>query len=131
MIYAIQAGDAGPIKFGVAKDVKRRMKELQTGSAERLRVLASSPVHDGNEALIHRHLEGDRMCGEWFRPTERALALVDAMNTRGGHCVVDHVYENDYDSIVWYRLRIGLPPHFQEDDEWRAVKAGRAELVRG
>ncbi len=72
--YVIQAVSGGPIKIGrTASDPKKRLRELQTGSPEPLRIVH---VFDGDhERELHDRLSAYRLHGEWFRPD--ALPLID------------------------------------------------------
>ena len=117
MIYAIQSGDAGPIKFGVADNPESRLGELQTGNPQPLRLLAACAVHRRNEALVHRHLIVDHIRGEWFAPTERVMALVEVIKRQAvseEHVLINHIYEKDFPAIVWHRRRhlaLAVFPH--------------------
>lgn len=120
MIYAIQAGDGGPVKFGVAKSVGGRLRALQTGCPTDLRLLAFADVGNENESLIHYHLRNSRIRGEWFSPDERAMAMIDAIRRQSvsvEHVITNHIYDNDFDAIIWIRRRIGLTPIFAGETE--------------
>ena len=76
VVYFVQAGKSGPIKIGFATDLTKRIASLQTGCPDDLRLLA---VVDGGrevERRMHNRVAGDRIRGEWFRPTAEVLALV-------------------------------------------------------
>jgi len=68
VLYVIQRGKDGPIKVGITRDVRRRMGELQVGSAEPLRVIAVYNMRQVERAL-HLELDEFRMAGEWFEET--------------------------------------------------------------
>jgi hypothetical protein len=76
-IYAI-TGDGERHKIGFAKNIKRRLTNLQTSSAETLRVTAAIPVHHtGARALetkLHEELRIHKIRGEWFQVDEEAIA---------------------------------------------------------
>lgn len=74
MIYFIQAGHDGPIKIGKAVDPQQRLRTLQTGTHETLRLLAVIPGDHEREAEIHRRLAAHRQRGEWFAATAEVLA---------------------------------------------------------
>jgi len=64
--YIIQAGDGGPVKIGWAKDVKKRLKRLQTGHYERLEIIRTI---EGGRALgrhFHVRYAANNLTGEWF-----------------------------------------------------------------
>ena len=77
-VYIIGAKD-GPFKIGVAKDVKKRLKNLQTGSYSRLYIHAVKKCNSREEARsvelsAHISLSTMKMTGEWF-----SCALTDAI----------------------------------------------------
>ena len=112
MIYAIQAGDGGPVKFGVAENPAGRLRELQTGNPERLRLLTSAPVAGDKECLIHHHLRDERMAGEWFRPTTKAWNVVWALERQAfytqDHELANHIYDAEPESMDWFAKRFDL-----------------------
>jgi hypothetical protein len=66
VLYVVQRGDEGPIKVGISRHLKQRIKQLQTGNAERLKVLRVYRMADVERA-IHAELERrSRLEGEWF-----------------------------------------------------------------
>jgi hypothetical protein len=75
-VYFIRAGEDGPIKIGFADDAATRLRELQTGNHLDLRIVATREGGRTQEALLHDYLDEDCIRGEWFRPTERVLAVV-------------------------------------------------------
>lgn len=74
MIYVMRAGDTGPCKVGFASNVSQRLKALQTGHHERLRVLHVWEGDRDVEARLHRCLAAHRLHGEWFEPVERLIS---------------------------------------------------------
>jgi len=78
LLYAIQAGEGGPIKIGVTTSMKARLKALQTGNAIALVVIGviESPSAPQLERGIHRRLKSERWIGEWFKPSERTLLVL-------------------------------------------------------
>ena len=71
LVYFIQRG-SGPIKIGISSNVEGRLRTLQIGSAESLTLLRTEPGGRARERRLHAMFGGDRMEGEWFKPT-RAL----------------------------------------------------------
>ena len=129
MIYAIQAGESGPIKFGVARNPNARLGELQTGNAIVLKIIALADVDHSIEGFIHRHLEADHEHGEWFRPSPRALGVVDAMRRQqwsSEHVLVNYIYDADLSAVVWYRRRLGAKLDIFEHERYRAGAEGVA-----
>lgn len=76
-IYFIQRGDDGPIKIGQANNPYRRRHDLQISSPEPLAVRAMFLTpHATDEKQLHREFKDEHIAGEWFRPSERLLALM-------------------------------------------------------
>lgn len=75
-LYFIQVGETGPIKIGSAKDVKYRLRHLQCGNPDELRVLHVVRNAGGYEREAHRALVHLRIRGEWFRAESDLLALI-------------------------------------------------------
>lgn len=71
-----------PIKIGVAKDITRRRRALQTGNPLELRLLGWIVSDDdfGLERELHQWFEHQRARGEWFdiEPVEFLPHLVSA-----------------------------------------------------
>lgn len=78
-LYVIAASPAGPVKLGVSNDPERRLRQLQTGHAERLHLFHTEPVDSERsrlfERLLHRDINHHRQHGEWFRLTAEAAIL--------------------------------------------------------
>ena len=78
-VYAVGDGH-GNVKIGVAEDVQKRIRQLQTGNPNRLYLvsflrLASRYDADRVEREAHAAYLQDRVSGEWF-------ALSDACATQ-------------------------------------------------
>lgn len=86
-LYAIQAENGGPIKFGRTTDLRRRLADLQAGNPSTLRVLASHPSAGEAEPLVHAVLSDDRVRGEWFADGPRARSIIEVM-ARYRHCTI-------------------------------------------
>jgi hypothetical protein len=79
-VYAIEDG-SGRCKIGKATDIKKRVSQLQTGNANKLRVAAVLDCEQLDESSVekevHRILGKKRVYGEWFlvgaREAEQAL----------------------------------------------------------
>jgi hypothetical protein len=79
MAYAIQAGEGGPVKIGLAKKPAERLKTLQCGNHETLRGLAAWRVLALEERQLHEEFAYAHIRGEWFRPVPALLDLVEAL----------------------------------------------------
>jgi hypothetical protein len=67
MIYAIEAVGSGFIKFGRAKSVGKRLKELETACPYELNILAVVDWPDSAESAVHCYLAPESQRAEWFR----------------------------------------------------------------
>lgn len=81
MIYLIQAGEAGPVKIGVARNPLYRMRELQTGQAETLFLVDEIDAPHANERFMHEELKEFRIRGEWFRPVLEVFEVFERCKT--------------------------------------------------
>ena len=79
-IYAIQEGDVGQIKIGIAKDPDERLKTLQCGNSTKLRGLAAWEGDAAHERAIHGAFAHLRVRGEWFRPTPALICFIRFMD---------------------------------------------------
>jgi hypothetical protein len=98
VIYAIQAGESGPIKFGVTESLKCRLEALQTGNPRKLRVLAAVNMPHEYERTIHGWLKEERVSGEWF-DGPKAADLVRDLRVR--QKCSDHVWPADDEYLFW------------------------------
>jgi hypothetical protein len=80
-VYFIRADD-GLVKIGIAKDPASRLRNMQTGSAAVLRIIAvhacDSPA--AVEAGLHRQFAHLRQHGEWFSPTPELLMFIASLD---------------------------------------------------
>lgn len=79
-VYVV-GSPGGPIKIGISADISGRLRKLQTGSAERLKVYLFLEPEGVDvrevERECHRRLISARLAGEWFAINWRdATALV-------------------------------------------------------
>jgi hypothetical protein len=67
-LYIIQSDKSGAIKIGRSKNPQQRLKQLQTGSPFRLKILLILEGKGSIEKQLHRRLnEYKQDCkGEWF-----------------------------------------------------------------
>lgn len=77
-VYFIQAGN-GPIKIGWTKHTSVRLRYMQTGNAERLRLLCAMPGGRVLERTLHRAFRAQCVEGEWFKPCQELLALIEEL----------------------------------------------------
>lgn len=67
LVYLIQGERRAPVKVGHATNVKRRLRELQTGNHVQLHVLDVIPGSKEAERAVHEQLAPHRVLGEWFK----------------------------------------------------------------
>jgi len=72
-IYFIQGESGGPIKIGYTTDVQSRIRTLQTGYPDTLKLLLAIPGNFNNEQTLHFELKEYRVQGEWFKPVPVVL----------------------------------------------------------
>lgn len=79
-VYFVQSGWDGPIKIGCAADVDARVRQLQTGSADQLWLLAAMHGDAATEHRLHELFSGYRVRGEWFSPAPVLLDFIGAIS---------------------------------------------------
>jgi hypothetical protein len=69
-VYYIRSGEDGPVKIGwTGGTVESRLRALQTGNSQQLRIVGLFPGHtQAEERQLHAQLSGFRLQGEWFEP---------------------------------------------------------------
>ena len=65
-LYIIQSDLTGMIKIGRSKDPVKRLRQLQTGNPNKLKLIASFDGEGWKEKILHERLEKFRLEGEWF-----------------------------------------------------------------
>ncbi|HYV34754.1 MAG TPA: GIY-YIG nuclease family protein [Gemmataceae bacterium] len=75
-IYFVEAVGQDRIKIGKADDPEARVRQLQTGSAVELRLLAVMTAQPSQEAELHTAFAKERCQGEWFRATEELRGYI-------------------------------------------------------
>ena len=77
-IYAITNGTQ--IKIGYSGNVKRRLKQLNTGSADKLYILCTFIGGRELEQEIHIKFGYNRINGEWFKVDQDMLDYLNSMS---------------------------------------------------
>jgi hypothetical protein len=78
-LYFVQQGTDGPVKIGVSQDPAKRLSYLQVGNPDPLHLIGAwQGVERGDELELHAFLEGERLRGEWFKPTRPVLEMATA-----------------------------------------------------
>ena len=83
-VYIISNDENSFVKIGVAKDVEKRLKQLQTGSWSTLSVRYKSMVCSNAfsiEKAVHSKVSADRVRGEWYDiAVDEAIRLIEEEN---------------------------------------------------
>lgn len=74
-VYCIKAGVR--MKVGMARNPLARLRQMQTGNAQKLVLVAHKPGGRVEEAAAHMALREHWDKGEWFRVTLHSLAIVN------------------------------------------------------
>lgn len=79
-IYFLKAEQSKRIKIGFTTgDPEERLRALQTGSSERLVVMASVPGSMADERGLHDRYESANVSGEWFDPVDDLTGFVEGI----------------------------------------------------
>lgn len=81
------------VKIGVAKDVRKRLMNLQTGTSAQLIIHALEPGSFDVEKARHRQFESDRRQGEWFACSPELTRHI--MTTWSRHRVLPPEHQRD------------------------------------
>lgn len=77
MIYFLRAHESGRVKIGhTDRPVADRVRELQTGSPDRLSLIGTMRGDQRGERSLHARFAESREHGEWFRPTEDLMGFI-------------------------------------------------------
>lgn len=99
-----QNGELLRIKIGFSKDLKRRLRQLQTGNPDRLALMGEIRTRDKDqdrfiEADLHRHFSKQRQEGsEWFYLYAEDIVETLKSNSANGYITVG----NDPFEIISY-----------------------------
>lgn len=92
LVYVLRANNAEAIKVGHVSDqnrLLRRIREIQTGAAEPLTLVAAFGGGTNLERSFHRQMAVSRLSGEWFSDRGRHYTrqLQERMNEEGQRLV--------------------------------------------
>lgn len=76
MLYAIRVLGTKYLKFGKAKSVGQRLKDLEVCNPHDLNIEAVANWPDEEERRIHLYLIAAHVRGEWFEDCERAAEVI-------------------------------------------------------
>lgn len=66
-VYFISTENGDAVKIGLSQNVDKRLKALQTGNHEKLKILFSIPGNSAVESNLHELFDDYRINGEWFK----------------------------------------------------------------
>lgn len=122
-VYVLQSEPGEPIKVGIAKNVKARIRTLQTGNPFTLRAICVLPIAASSahelEWQLHYKLKDDRLTGEWFKPKADFLADVAKLAQ-----LMVNAYD-DCGRAPWYR-QFGTWKHHRRRDPFPPAPASKA-----
>lgn len=72
-VYFVQGINGGAIKIGYSDNPETRLKALQTGYPDILKILLLVPGTEKTERYFHNKFAEYRLNGEWFRPEQDIL----------------------------------------------------------
>jgi len=149
-VYFIRAEPSGPVKIGSAVKPETRLRELQIGNAEPLRLMRSIEGGEPEERWMHHRFQEHRVRGEWFTFHEDMMVALppsglqrfrdvgdgsfrDLIN-RIGPPAIERATGAGYNTIQGWRFRNSVPPAYWPGLIEAASNAGEAltteDLVR-
>jgi hypothetical protein len=88
-VYYVACSETRRLKIGYAsKSVESRLKNLQTGAAGELVLIATQPGTKEDEAALHRHFDSQRLHGEWFEMNEALFDHICEVVWNAAHFIV-------------------------------------------
>lgn len=81
-VYFIAGADLSEVKIGFSKNPWARVKEFQTGRAEKLSVVATVKTTGISEVAIHDLFSEERSSGEWFLVTARLQSVIKQIKAK-------------------------------------------------
>lgn len=80
-VYVVQPAAMQMVKIGSARDVNKRVADLQAGCPVRLRVVAQLVCIKTMEFMIHAAFQEERRHNEWFELSPRLIDFIGHMRT--------------------------------------------------
>lgn len=88
-IYIIRCGEDGPFKIGRARNVYKRLSNLQSAHHELLHLVGWFEGHESYEGSLHMLFDDTRIRGEWYRGSDALHELIAACQQRQGKAWAD------------------------------------------
>lgn len=73
-IYLLQQGNTNFYKIGITKSIEHRLRQLQSGCPEKLKVVRYIKGRHQDEKYLHYKHQAYKKVGEWFELTEQQAA---------------------------------------------------------
>ena len=80
-IYFVQAGEGGPIKIGIATNLKGRLAIMRSDNPAQIKTLWTILGTMDEEHNLHRWFAHLRVRGEWFTPGPELLEFIEHLST--------------------------------------------------
>ena len=112
-VYIIENQDSGAIKIGVAHNVEKRIKQLQTGSVSELNLIYRSNICSNAfevEKFMHDKFNNRHIRGEWYNVGKtEVINELEKCNFVLKSSFVDNsnISETIFDDIEKLRLELG------------------------
>jgi hypothetical protein len=79
-VYFIQGKKTKNIKIGFSTDPNDRLRQHQTGSGEKLLMIACVEGNQELETQIQKRFDSFRVHGEWFSPNDELIEFIKSLN---------------------------------------------------
>jgi hypothetical protein len=107
MIYFIKNVVSGHFKIGFSDNPRKRLKELQTGSDNRLVLIKSIEGDKKLEASLHEQFSPYRLDGEWFSPSEDIMNFISGKTANTLEGKFFHTFKNK--QVEWQGYVVSQP----------------------
>ncbi len=88
-VYFIQGQCGGAIKIGYSVYPEKRLKELQTGYPDTLKILLMIPGDEKTETVLHRQFKEFKLRGEWFKPDRFVINKIKELKSQYGQDITE------------------------------------------
>ncbi len=81
-VYFFQGECGGAIKIGYSRDPEQRLKSIQTGYPDTVKILLIIPGTEKAEKALHEQFEKSRLRGEWFKPDDYVIEEIEKLKQK-------------------------------------------------
>jgi len=89
MVYFIADTTNDVVKIGYSKDIKKRLKQLQTSNGNVLVLLGYMNGNEAEEKYTHQLFSEYKLQGEWFHLNEIVIDYININNIM--YCHIDRI----------------------------------------